>query len=692
MIVNGRALFYSFLISTILFGCSESDTGTAKPVSNPETVIAGDKATLTANTSTFTSDDLTQVDLTFLWEFVSKPAGSQATLTDPVSAYPSFVADFQGRYILKLTIFFQNEHLSENEVEVVAQPQHSSVMKPVNHVASNDSCNACHLTVGDWQNAIIDHDQVAGACYSCHQQQIGHIATPEDCDVCHNTSVWVSGAQKIERVQKLERNIALWETSGISSYKVTYQCSCLMPYEYSVVVVDGVITEAVHVASENAVPETGISGLVTINALFSLVRDAIQAGYRVGVIYNSQYGYPERVVIGDTNDTEYVVTGFEIVPPDTEQNNVVQTDPEFARNLALWETANLDTYRYDYQCPSCSASETMTVMVTGGVITNAYYMSSGVEIFEGLDGLKTVEAIFSLVGDVISSGTEVTIYYDEQYGYPSRMLTGASPGVSTLFMSSVEPVDVQQIAAAQNLLNEKKLLWEQSRLTDYQYSVRVPCYLCPVQPDDYNYVVSGGINPGMYSIEALFATIQKEINRRATDLHIAYDEQYGYPVSIFVDPRAFWSEEQYSISVSGFQIIKVPTQTNTDQATLDENKQLWANYTAPGYNFTYRRTCFCLPQESVFSEIDEGSLVRAYFLPSLDPLSTEQIASRVSIYKLFEYIQDAIDSNAAILNVTYNVDFGYPESIYIDQVENIADDEVTHTVLWFEVTFPLYGI
>lgn len=48
--------------------------------------------------------DVSAAALTFLWSFESVPAGSDATLSDPTSATPTFTADVEGDYVVSLVV------------------------------------------------------------------------------------------------------------------------------------------------------------------------------------------------------------------------------------------------------------------------------------------------------------------------------------------------------------------------------------------------------------------------------------------------------------------------------------------------------------------------------------------------------------------------------------------------------------
>jgi hypothetical protein len=68
--------------------------------------------------------------------------------------------------------------------------------KSQNHIASDNNCDDCHNTNG-WTPAVFDHSNVApGSCNTCHNgatvtgKPSNHILTSAQCDACHNTIAW----------------------------------------------------------------------------------------------------------------------------------------------------------------------------------------------------------------------------------------------------------------------------------------------------------------------------------------------------------------------------------------------------------------------------------------------------------------------------------------------------------------------
>ena len=116
------------------------------------------------------------------------------------------------------------------------------------------------------------------------------------------------------------------------------------------------------------------------------------------------------------------------------------------------------------------------------------------------------------------------------------------------------------------------------------------------------------------------------------------------------------------------------------QANLNKNMALWQNSNLSTYTYTYKRVCFCPPEEDILVTVTNGQVSAASYSPSGIALPLERVNQFMSVEELFQVIQKAITDQVAKLDVTYNSASGYPESIYIDIDERMADEERTHLV------------
>ena len=125
----------------------------------------------------------------------------------------------------------------------------------------------------------------------------------------------------------------------------------------------------------------------------------------------------------------------------------------------------------------------------------------------------------------------------------------------------------------------------------------------------------------------------------------------------------------------------VPPHTtgNLDQDALNKNHTLWKNAHLSNYTYTYKRLCFCPPEEDIVVTVQYGDVTAAYY-PGNNPVLPERLDGLFTVEELFQVIQKAITDKVARLDVTYNSKLGYPESIFIDVDEQMADEERTHLV------------
>jgi MYXO-CTERM domain-containing protein len=108
------------------------------PVANAgpdQSVLVGETVTLDGSGSSDPEND----SLTYSWSLTSVPAGSGATLSDPIAADPMFTADLAGDYVVQLIVNDGEFDSAPNTVLITAQ-----VPQTGGELLYNDNCGFCH--------------------------------------------------------------------------------------------------------------------------------------------------------------------------------------------------------------------------------------------------------------------------------------------------------------------------------------------------------------------------------------------------------------------------------------------------------------------------------------------------------------------------------------------------------------------
>ncbi len=165
--------------------------------------------------------------LSYNWSFSHKPDGSTATLQGASTATPSFTADVPGIYMVQLLVSAEGV-TSQRAIKTIVVNNNRRPTGPwnhpglssncinchnglslqnngdfishrsPNHIATSNTCQACHTPLGFNITAFVDHQEVFGNCSECHNgvQAIGksafHPATEVECDDCHSTTSFVT--------------------------------------------------------------------------------------------------------------------------------------------------------------------------------------------------------------------------------------------------------------------------------------------------------------------------------------------------------------------------------------------------------------------------------------------------------------------------------------------------------------------
>jgi hypothetical protein len=110
------------------------------------------------------------------------------------------------------------------------------------------------------------------------------------------------------------------------------------------------------------------------------------------------------------------------------------------------------------------------------------------------------------------------------------------------------------------------------------------------------------------------------------------------------------------------------------QARLTAARALWRSQALNDYTYVFARSCFCAPdfREPALVTVRGGTIASVVGATNGAPRDPAQFRTIVG---LFDLIQEAIDQNAATINVEFDGTRGFVASAYIDVSQRVADEE-----------------
>ncbi|MCH7738684.1 MAG: hypothetical protein IIC93_00885 [Chloroflexi bacterium] len=125
-----------------------------------------------------------------------------------------------------------------------------------------------------------------------------------------------------------------------------------------------------------------------------------------------------------------------------------------------------------------------------------------------------------------------------------------------------------------------------------------------------------------------------------------------------------------------------PADPTTDAGQLALARARWAALDISDYDVTMSLQCFCPLNVSkmVDLKVRDGVIARGV-RPAGSDVNTEIVLERYrTVEGLFDFVADAIEQEAHSITAIYHPEHGYPESVFVDFVSNIADEEHGFTI------------
>lgn len=217
-------------------------------------------------------------------------------------------------------------------------------------------------------------------------------------------------------------------------------------------------------------------------------------------------------------------------------------------------------------------------------------------------------------------------------------------------------------------------------ITDVQVSI--PANL----PDQLDINVKGLVNSGGWSQPELIAHEYLVPPQDGIyDFTFYATPPAGASSGAFARVEVFHRLGQLSADLTG---IRIHSKTNNivillndpAQLALNKNKRLWRDSGITSYQYTFQRSCFCVPTEDIVVIVSSGAVMEAFYTPGGSPLTPLELAGLMTVEELFSTIQRALNSDTSTVAVDYNAGTGYPEQVSVDWIVMAVDDEITYFV------------
>jgi Family of unknown function (DUF6174) len=188
-----------------------------------------------------------------------------------------------------------------------------------------------------------------------------------------------------------------------------------------------------------------------------------------------------------------------------------------------------------------------------------------------------------------------------------------------------------------------------------------------------------------HSIDSLYGLIQRYRTADAARIYTSYENGFGLPVEVYVDPLANVIDEEFTITIQGFKALPASDTAWESWPTdaLNANWSKWKGLRPDAYGYRSEADCFCLP-ETITVEAQKEKVVRAASSArTLDTLPEK--LQGFSIDSVFAKLANANSRRPYRMDVIYDSQYGYPLTYYVDQYENGEDDEVRFYVREFRI-------
>ena len=154
---------------------------------------------------------------------------------------------------------------------------------------------------------------------------------------------------------------------------------------------------------------------------------------------------------------------------------------------------------------------------------------------------------------------------------------------------------------------------------------------------------------------------------------------------IILSKKIFFHSSNYFFFLIFFLIVGCNKDLIENSHDFNTNLKKWENHQISSYTMTLSITCYCIDFNPIKIQVD-NDVIKKIDGVQIDSqhLSNDYWFAK-TIDKLFVFIKDKVSQEPFEKLLEFNQVYGYPEKLYFDMDEMIADEEIGYIVSSFKI-------
>jgi heat shock protein HslJ len=359
-----------------------------------------------------------------------------------------------------------------------------------------------------------------------------------------------------------------------------------------------------------------------------------------------------------------------------------------------WDSQSAQFYTIQSQISCfCLAEATvqMRISVSDNLVLSAFDTNSDEVISKQVQkGIITVDGLFSVIETAIADSISIEVIYNEVYGYPET----AKIDVEQFTSDGGIHFTLSNLEIKESLLALDDITW----MLESFDSIAGPQTVIEnsnisLSFDMANMQLNGMGGCNNYSADFV---LNDANNDMIISNIISTEMACGEPANIMQQEQSyfamleqirFFTFHKATLNMvvggdAGLNFVanqnsadepKIENQSN-DLASLQSAKTKWDSHSKQYYTIQSQRSCECQDEVSAQMEISilDNSVLSAFDMVSGEVISKEIQQGLSTVDSLFASIENAI-TNSVSIEVTYNEEYGYPETAKIDLKQLAVD-------------------